>query len=46
MLQNASLLAIVAVHTAEIEPSKVCDAPPENYQNLADAIEVRGAKLK
>ena len=26
MLQNASLLAIVAVHTAENEPSKVGDA--------------------
>ena len=26
MLQNASLLAIVAVDTAENEPSEVCDA--------------------
>ena len=35
MLQNASLLAIVAVHTAENEPSKLGDgARPETQTNI------------
>ena len=40
MLQNASLLAIVAVHTAENEPSKV----GESLEDLA--LEVHHADLE
>ena len=42
MLQNASLLAIVAVHTAENEPSKVGDDEEEDEEAEAVRSWLRG----
>ena len=49
MLQNASLLAIVAVHTAENEPSEVCDGHdrlgnPHGHRGEDNADENRAAR--